>query len=328
MKKILIAIVGLLFYSVPVFSQEAYVKIRNSELFYKAEKKFRVRYRDELGQFQIVDANSNKTVFTGEMIREKKSERSSKIVVKVDFTDFQKEGKFKVVIPGVKVSDVFTITSLNHAIRINQIGYYNDGPKAAIISGSDANEFFIVDMVSGDTVFGSPLQKEMVWKNGKELVRKADFSRLKKSGEYKIVVPDFGSSHNFKIGKDIHRSLSQGALKAYYFNRASLELEEKYAGQWKRPIGHKDDSVVVHPSAASPGRPAGTIINSSMGWYDAGDYGKYIVNSGISVYTLLSAYDNYPEYFNKLEVNIPRKYRKVPAILEEALFELASTIWN
>ncbi|HAQ38413.1 MAG TPA: hypothetical protein DCQ58_07890, partial [Saprospirales bacterium] len=44
---------------------------------------------------------------------------------------------------------------------------------------------------------------------------------------------------------------------------------------------------------------------SSFGWYDAGDYNKYIVNSGITMFTLLTALNDYPEYFNELEVHIP-----------------------
>lgn len=38
---------------------------------------------------------------------------------------------------------------------------------------------------------------------------------------------------------------------------------------------------------ASFGRPAGTIISSPKGWYDAGDYNKYIVNSGFTLGLIL-----------------------------------------
>ena len=73
-----------------------------------------------------------------------------------------------------------------------------------------------------------------------------------------------------------------------------MPLQERYAGKWHRPAGHPDNAVLVHPSAATGARPAGTIISSPGGWYDAGDYNKYIVNSGITVGTLLSAYEDFP----------------------------------
>ena len=37
------------------------------------------------------------------------------------------------------------------------------------------------------------------------------------------------------------------------------------------------------------------------GWYDAGDYGKYIVNSGITVFTLLELYEHFPAFMDTLQ---------------------------
>ncbi len=79
-----------------------------------------------------------------------------------------------------------------------------------------------------------------------------------------------------------------------------MELTEEFAGVYNRPLGHPDNAVVVLPSAASDERPAGTVISTPKGWYDAGDYNKYIVNSGISTFTLLAAYENYPEFYDTL----------------------------
>jgi len=78
----------------------------------------------------------------------------------------------------------------------------------------------------------------------------------------------------------------------------------------------------VHPSAASAKRPAGTVISSPKGWYDAGDYNKYIVNSGISTYTLLAAYEHFPAWFDKLAVKLPESGNGLPDILNEALWNL------
>ncbi|HEY0039120.1 MAG TPA: glycoside hydrolase family 9 protein, partial [Flavisolibacter sp.] len=61
---------------------------------------------------------------------------------------------------------------------------------------------------------------------------------------------------------------------------------------------------------------------SPYGWYDAGDYNKYIVNSGITMGTLLSAFEDFPDYYKKLNTNIPESEDVVPDILNEAVYNL------
>jgi endoglucanase len=94
-----------------------------------------------------------------------------------------------------------------------------------------------------------------------------------------------------------------------------------YAGVWARSAGHPDDQVEVHASAATAERPTGTIISAPRGWYDAGDYNKYLVNSGISTGTLLMLYEHFPEYLAELETNIPESGNGVPDLLDEI-------VWN
>ena len=101
-----------------------------------------------------------------------------------------------------------------------------------------------------------------------------------------------------------------------------MPLEKPFAGKWARPAGHPDKIVFVHPSAASDKRPAGTEIATPGGWYDAGDYNKYVVNSGITMGTLLSAYEDFSAYFDTLHTNIPESNDHTPDILNETLYNL------
>lgn len=89
-------------------------------------------------------------------------------------------------------------------------------------------------------------------------------------------------------------------LKGFYFQRVSTALEPPFAGKWSRPAGHPDTAVLIHEGAVSLGRIAGTAISTPGGWYDAGDYNKYIVNSGISMGTMLFAYEDFPVFFKML----------------------------
>ncbi|RYZ15462.1 MAG: hypothetical protein EOP49_53045, partial [Sphingobacteriales bacterium] len=174
------------------------------------------------------------------------------------------------------------------AILLNQLGFYNHAEKIAIVRGLKAPALFsIVNTVSKDTVLRGTLVSDLSDTLTKtDPISRADFSSLAITGTYRLVAgvrenPPALISHEFRIGNNIHHQLAAASIKGFYYQRSSGELTGEFAGMWARPAGHPDTSVLVHASAAGPRRPAGTVINSTGGWYDAGDYNKYIVNSGI-----------------------------------------------
>ena len=208
-------------------------------------------------------------------------------------------------------------------IRLNQVGFYPSGPKTAIIVDDKAETFQLIPVGSKEVVFTGSLKKMGTWVYSGENVSKADFSKFTKVGSYTLVVPGVGSSYPFDIKLNVNAQPAKASLKFYYYQRASIPLEEKYAGPvFKRAAGHPDNEVLVHASAATEKRPENTVISSPKGWYDAGDYNKYIVNSGISTYTLMNLYENFPKYFDTLSLNIPESGNKVPDLLDEILWNL------
>lgn len=208
------------------------------------------------------------------------------------------------------------------AIRLNQLGFYPKGPKFAVAVGATSNAFYVTSVNQADTVLRGTLGAAQTWSHSGESARLIDFSALQQAGQYVLVIPNLGKSHPFFIKEYVHQSLSAAALKGYYFQRASTALTEQHAGKWKRPAGHADTQVWVHASAATPSRPENTIISSPKGWYDAGDFNKYIVNSGISTYTILAAYEHFPEYYRNFALNIPESGNALPDILDEALWNI------
>ena len=207
-------------------------------------------------------------------------------------------------------------------IELNQIGYLPSGHKVAMVSALKANEFSVVSD-DGKTVFEGKLSATKTWPMAADKPFKvADFSALKTDGRYHLHVKGVGDSYSFAIAADVFGSLHDGALKAYYFNRASTALDEKYAGKFARPMGHPDTNTKIHRSSASAERPAGTVVPSAKGWYDAGDYGKYVVNSGISTYTLLLALQQHPDFYRSRDINIPESNNNVPDILDEVMWNL------
>jgi endoglucanase len=220
--------------------------------------------------------------------------------------------------------------SSQEIIKINQSGYYTGAPKIAIVASDYNNDeyagrnfgFYILRLNSNDTVFKNSLGPIQQSPNSSLKTRKADFSDLRQNGKYILFIPGIGISYPFEIKPGVHQQVAKAILKGFYFTRVSMPLEEKFAGKWHRAAGHPDNAVLVHPSAATDKRPAGTIISSPGGWYDAGDYNKYIVNSGITTGTLLSAYEDFSGYFKQLKTNIPESNNNVPDILDEALYNI------
>lgn len=220
----------------------------------------------------------------------------------------------------VSVNIVAQISPNN--IRINQIGYLPQVQKIASITDTDQVSFEIINNNDQSVVFTGQLSDAVYWNKSEEYVKTADFSSLNTPGTYRLRLPDNTISYPFIIDNSVFLDLSKSSIKAFYYNRASMALTPEFAGEYQRPLGHPDDQVVVHASAASAERPAGTVISTPCGWYDAGDYNKYIVNSGISTFSLLSAYENYPDYYKTLNLNIPESNNNIPDILDEALWNI------
>ena len=125
-----------------------------------------------------------------------------------------------------------------------------------------------------------------------------DLSEIKTPGRYTIKLDKYQSSLN--ISERAFHSLATSSLKAFYLIRSGIKISRMYAGKYARHCGHPDTTVIVHPSAASAARPSGTIISSPYGWYAAGDYNKYTVNSAYSIGLMVAVYEQNQNYFAKL----------------------------
>lgn len=206
-------------------------------------------------------------------------------------------------------------------IRVNQVGYYPNAEKTAVIESDGwTKKYIITDGITGKKVWkGKAVRKATSPWSGKERAI-IDFSKLTKPGTYYLT--NGKDKQKIVIGENIFDDLAKASIKAFYLQRSGEVISMEYAGQWSRPAAHMDTVVYVHPSAASKSRPAGTVISSPRGWYDAGDYNKYIVNSGYSVGLMLCAYEMNEEYFQKLDVNIPESRNKIPDYLDEIMVNI------
>ena len=216
---------------------------------------------------------------------------------------------------------------------VNQLGFAPESEKIVVIPGNDANPLEVRDM-NGKVVLSLEAPMVYDWDYSGEEVQTYDISAVKKPGTYRLFRDGY-VGNPIVVGENVYVDVTKAALKWFYYQRAGMALETRYAGKWARAAGHMDDHVIVYGTdlqtattvAKAKGKPApkqadAKIIKSTRGWYDAGDYGKYIVNSGITVFTLLELYEHFPAFMDTLQWNIPREFPKMPELLEEIRWNL------
>ena len=219
----------------------------------------------------------------------------------------------------------FVCSTFGQNIKTNQIAFFTGSIKQAVVPGAETGNFTVKDATSNVVVFTGTLGTSATWNPSGETVKIADFSTVKTIGSYYIqTTNEKSNTFDIKDQKALY-DLSVWTAKSFYIWRASTALDAKYAtisGQsYARAAGHLDDQVLIHSSAASTARPAGTKVSAPKGWYDAGDYGLYIVNAGMSVHSMMLAYETMPKYFDTLNLNIPESGNGVPDILDELKWE-------
>ncbi len=208
-------------------------------------------------------------------------------------------------------------TQNNAIIHANQLGYYPISVKKAIVAESKDSTFEIKD-ADGKSVFRGVLSKSTFYDKSGENIRIADFTDFTEHGSFTLSVSDAKESFKFEIKPNIYKEASIAVLKNFYYQRSGINIEEKYAGQWKRQLGHPDALCYFHPSSQ---RGKGTMP-SPKGWYDAGDYNKYVVNAGVSIGTILNFYEMYPSFFKDGSTNIPESGNGISDLLDEIKYEL------
>jgi endoglucanase len=201
-------------------------------------------------------------------------------------------------------------------VSLDQVGYRPQSPKYVFVS-SAADSFRVLDAATGAVRFVGPLAAYLgIDPATGKTVRRGDFTSLQQSGEFLVVTSADDSSERFSISDTVYNQAYRKALKGFYFQRCGTSLLPQYAGVYQHAVCHARDGL-LHPSTDSSGS-----LPAAGGWHDAGDYGKYVVNAGISVGTLLMAYEYFPSKFSQDNLNIPESGNSVPDVRDEARYEL------
>lgn len=206
------------------------------------------------------------------------------------------------------------------SIRLDQCGYQPTEEKIALLF-ADGSSFKVID-ANHNVALSGKVGPAAYWPEAGDSVRQIDFSALNAEGRYSILVDDSLLSTPFVVSPQSHAEALRMAARAFHYNRASMPISSECGGRWARPAGHPDTLVLVHKSAASSLRPEGYSLSLPGGWYDAGDYNKYIVNSSITTYTLLLASNLFASVADTLSLSIPESGSPVPDLTSETIYNL------
>jgi endoglucanase len=203
------------------------------------------------------------------------------------------------------------------AIRVDQVGYLSGAPKVAMVAApAPATDFTVRRAENDSVVFRGRLAAPVQDADSGDRVQIADFTRLSQSGTYYLDVPGVGRSWNFVIGPNVYSRAWYLAMRSFYGQRCGIavDLGPEFPG-CAHPACHLAGAYHVSSGRSGP-------KNAGGGWHDAGDYGRYVVNSGIATGTLLWTWEVYGERISRIRLNLPESGNGLPDMLNEIRWNL------
>src|SRR4051812_28312496 len=198
-------------------------------------------------------------------------------------------------------------------VRVNQVGYVSGAAKRAYLmaSAAETGATFAIKNSSGSTVFGPSAIGASLgsWSTGYHNVYALDFDSFTSAGTYSISVsgPIAASSPSFKI--DTAANVYSGALaNSLFYYQNERDGPNFVSTPLRTAAAHLNDQsakAYVTPNANSSGRFSGDltpatfngtqpIINGAGGWWDAGDYMKFVQTESYTVALMLVGVRDFP----------------------------------
>ncbi|MCG8441149.1 MAG: glycoside hydrolase family 9 protein [Caulobacterales bacterium] len=219
------------------------------------------------------------------------------------------------------------------AVHANQLGFHPASAKGAtVVTQADAPLDWRVVDADGRVAAAGMSEPFGLNAASAQAVHKVDMSALKEPGEgYRLRVAGVESAP-FAVAAGLYRPMAFDALAFFYHQRSGIPIEARYVGEeWARPAGHAPDRA----TCAGPSDHRGNVwggcpytLDVTGGWYDAADHGKYVVNGGIAVWTLLNYYERRlarpsgAGAFADGTLAIPEQANAVPDLLDEVRWQL------
>ena len=230
-------------------------------------------------------------------------------------------------------------------VWVDQIGYRATGRKLLIVAASQAvpekPNLELVDYKSGQTVWklADHADAYKIFKDNKkdgesgDFVAQLDLTAFQTPGRYYVKITTGGAgetverSYLFNIADNVFLDVGRASWKSFYFQRATGEKPEKFAGPWNDGPQYmgKDQSPEAHEYIWTGGAwftTVGTVIadpaprDVTGGWWDAGNFDLYMgntTNCHIRMLLGIQLTGKTPDG----DLNIPESGNGIPDILDE-----------
>ena len=191
-------------------------------------------------------------------------------------------------------------------VRVNQVGYPMSASKRAYLmtSTTETGATFKVLNSSGTSVFSAAVGAKLGSWGTFSNVYALDFDAVSTAGTYTISVTGPASATSLAFAIDLPANLYATPLG----NTLSFYENERDGANYipsalRTAPGHLNDSaasVYLTPNVNKNGRfsgsltPTGAVINASGGWWDAGDYLKFVETESYVVAMMLIGVRDFP----------------------------------
>lgn len=196
-----------------------------------------------------------------------------------------------------------TVTSSARTmIRVNQVGYVAPGAKQALLMSSASAHgrgFTVIDSQGRPALHGHLGRARPPWSRRWRHVYGMDLSRLSRPGSYTIRTPGARPRRFRIVAAAAYRHLVANEVSYFEAQRDGSEI---IPGALRRRPSHLRDraGAVYGPpryrgaGLITPLRSLGATVDAGGGWFDAGDYLKFVQTASFDEVTLLFALREYP----------------------------------
>ena len=188
-------------------------------------------------------------------------------------------------------------------IRTNQVGFRVNDIKTAVVLSTkplDNEDFIVRNVKDKRTVYRNKFNDKVFSYAEFKYCYTLDFSKVKTSGKYEIVV-NGTASYPFRIGDNVYDTIADSLLLFFKVQRCGPTHPYMHA-----PCHLSDVARVL-------GEPGLGMVDVTGGWHDAGDYIKFLSTMAYSTYMMIFSYE-----FDKDKFGFDDDHNGVPDILEEA----------
>ncbi len=192
-------------------------------------------------------------------------------------------------------------------VRVNQVGYTTADSKRAYLLASAAETGATFSVISGSTtVFTGPIGANLgSWSSAYPNVYALDFSSLATVGTYTISVagPITATSPSFRIdaGQNVYAQALANSLSFYQVQRDGPAFIPSALRTAAAHLNDQTAMTYLTPNYnAGSGRfsgdltPLGVTADASGGWFDAGDYLKFVQTTSYTEDLLLAGVRDFP----------------------------------